>query len=286
MPTFRPERAFLHPVWILSLVLLALNDHVFKGSGLLPEWLTGKLSDFSGLMVAPVVLAAIVRARGPRMFLIVHVVVGIGFALFEISPTLVRAVESALPGIRMWPDLTDLAALVMLPVSYRVFAPRAENETSRPRIAHALAGLVGLVFCTATSYQPPAFPESGTSFENTVYLHNGSTGTMYVTVAAVTDGTIVDCGRVRYDSAYASDLPFEHVGYWTLEAGRNMPLVLRDTPNTGCIALTMNSHVVAFSPYELPVVRVPFAGRAPSNGELYWDGQRLITSSFVYADQL
>jgi hypothetical protein len=285
MPTFRPERAFLHPVWIASLVLLALNDHVLKGSGLLPGWLTGKLSDFSGLMVAPVVLAAILRARGHRMFLVSHVVVGIGFALLEISPTLVAAVESALPGVRMWPDLTDLAALVMLPVSYALFSPRARGE-ARPRALHALAGLVGLVFCTATSYQPPAFPESGSSFENTVYLHNGSTGTMYVSVSAVTDGTIVDCGRLRYDSSYASDLPFEHVGYWTLESGRNMPLVLRETPHAGCVALAMNNHVVAFSPYDLPVVRVPFAGRAPSAGEIYWDGQRLLTGPNVYADEL
>ena len=40
-------------------MLLALNDHVLKQAW--PGWVTGKLSDVAGLVVAPAVLA--VRAR-------------------------------------------------------------------------------------------------------------------------------------------------------------------------------------------------------------------------------
>ena len=40
-----------------ALVVLLANDWLFKGHGILPNWLTGKLSDFAGLIVAPVSLA-------------------------------------------------------------------------------------------------------------------------------------------------------------------------------------------------------------------------------------
>ena len=48
-PALRPSRALLHPLWLGSLALLVLNDHVLKGAGLLPGVLTGKLSDFAGV---------------------------------------------------------------------------------------------------------------------------------------------------------------------------------------------------------------------------------------------
>ena len=47
-----------------SIALMAANDHFLKGSGLLPGLVTGKLSDFAFLFFAPIVLAALTRARG------------------------------------------------------------------------------------------------------------------------------------------------------------------------------------------------------------------------------
>ena len=43
----------LHPVFWAALTILVLNDHLLKGAGLVPALLTGKLSDFAGLIVAP-----------------------------------------------------------------------------------------------------------------------------------------------------------------------------------------------------------------------------------------
>ena len=40
-----------HPVTVLALVVLVLNDHVLKAAQ--PGWLTGKLSDVVGLVLAP-----------------------------------------------------------------------------------------------------------------------------------------------------------------------------------------------------------------------------------------
>jgi cysteine-rich repeat protein len=156
MKRIDPARALLHPIWIASLTLLVLNDHFLKGSGTLPGWMTGKLSDLAGLVVAPVLLAAIVRARTHRAIAIVHAVVGLGFAALELSPSL-TAVAGWVYGLagfswRSTRDLTDLLALAVLPLSY-LFTVRAA-AVDRDRLARTtvrLLGTVGLLACTASS---------------------------------------------------------------------------------------------------------------------------------------
>lgn len=52
-----------HPLAIGALVILLVNDHVLKAA--YPGWITGKLSDFSGMVIAPLVLVVIVDAIAP-----------------------------------------------------------------------------------------------------------------------------------------------------------------------------------------------------------------------------
>ena len=54
-----------HPIWWGALALLLVNDDLLKGRGIVPGWLTGKLSDFAFLVVAPVVFAALIPRRVP-----------------------------------------------------------------------------------------------------------------------------------------------------------------------------------------------------------------------------
>lgn len=54
-------RELCHPLPLAAVLLLALNDHLLKGAGLLPGWLTGKLSDVVGLFFFPALLTAAVR---------------------------------------------------------------------------------------------------------------------------------------------------------------------------------------------------------------------------------
>jgi hypothetical protein len=61
-----PRNPLESPFWWLALVTLLLNDHVLKTAGVLPGVLTGKLSDFAGLVVAPVLLVALLRATSLR----------------------------------------------------------------------------------------------------------------------------------------------------------------------------------------------------------------------------
>ena len=47
----------LHPVALVALAVLLVNDHVLKGRG--PEGLTGKLSDVAGMVFLPFLLVAL-----------------------------------------------------------------------------------------------------------------------------------------------------------------------------------------------------------------------------------
>ena len=70
-----PAGEFLHPVPLAALVVLGVNDHLLKGRGALPAWVTGKLSDLCGLLffpllvtaVADVVAYGVARATGARV---------------------------------------------------------------------------------------------------------------------------------------------------------------------------------------------------------------------------
>lgn len=112
------------PLFLFALAVLVLNDHYLKGAGLLPGWLTGKLSDFAGLIVAPLLLVELVRARQRQTRLLCFAAVSIGFAALELSPELARGVEHLARAVhlswRLWPDRTDLLALSVLPLAWRV----------------------------------------------------------------------------------------------------------------------------------------------------------------------
>ena len=72
-------RALAHPGAVLALVVLALNDHVLKEAW--PGFVTGKLSDVAGLVVAPLLLAVVAAMVGVRRPLPVALVLtGAGFA--------------------------------------------------------------------------------------------------------------------------------------------------------------------------------------------------------------
>ncbi|NMO18897.1 hypothetical protein HPC49_16590 [Pyxidicoccus fallax] len=100
----------LHPVVLGAVVLLLLNDHVFKARW--PSWWTGKLSDVAGLAMFPVLLQALwekARARTGREFhpsravLVACVVLtGLCFSAIKVSADAGRAWQWAL-GTLQWP---------------------------------------------------------------------------------------------------------------------------------------------------------------------------------------
>ncbi|HWO17198.1 MAG TPA: hypothetical protein VNO30_00420 [Kofleriaceae bacterium] len=56
-PPSAPPSGLLHPLALAAIALLVVNDHVLKAR--YPGWLTGKLSDASGMVFFPLLLGAL-----------------------------------------------------------------------------------------------------------------------------------------------------------------------------------------------------------------------------------
>ncbi len=115
---------------VAAMVLVALNDHVLKGAGLLPGWLTGKLSDFAGLYFAPLLVAELWTLAKPTsearavVRRVEGAALGFGvlFTAIKTSPWADRLYEAVLTALLRHPasntvDPTDLVALGMLVVA-------------------------------------------------------------------------------------------------------------------------------------------------------------------------
>ena len=131
-----PLNELLAPLPLLALVLLGVNDWVLKPSAA-PEWLTGKLSDFAGLFVFPLVataafdllllvawkLGAPVDYTLRRWKLALAIVLElVGFTVLKLWPAgsdaLVEVMRLAFPRAEVYMDPTDLLAFVMLPLTW------------------------------------------------------------------------------------------------------------------------------------------------------------------------
>lgn len=152
----RPLNALLHPAWLAALALLIFNDHYLKASELMPA-LSGKLSDFAGLLVAPVLLAVLLRVKTRRGLWLSAAAVGAVFSAINLSPSIATtwdAMVSTLMPYRTTVDPTDLVALVMLPLAVMMFVPVMAAELNRSRArrtAQVSLAAFGILMCTATS---------------------------------------------------------------------------------------------------------------------------------------
>jgi hypothetical protein len=141
------------PVFGAALLVLVLNDHWLKGAGLLPGWLTGKLSDLAGLIVAPILVATLARARARLSRLACWALV----AAIKLSPAAAGGVEHFTRWVgldwRIWSDPTDLIALSVLPLGWWVLHSSAEPAGPSHYRAwlERLTAMVAGVACVATS---------------------------------------------------------------------------------------------------------------------------------------
>jgi hypothetical protein len=130
----------MHPIALAAIALLVINDHVLKQ--LAPGIVTGKLSDFAGLVFFPLLLAAAAEyagiRRGMTTIVIAAIATAVAFAaiklfapaadLYRVALAMLqwpfRAARALLIGTALPPvgrvslvaDPTDLVALVALAV--------------------------------------------------------------------------------------------------------------------------------------------------------------------------
>jgi hypothetical protein len=230
------RRALLHPLWIGALALLVINDHRLKGSGLLPGLVTGKLSDLAGMIVAPLLLATILRLSSRRALLAAHVATGVGFAAIKLLPAAAHALESltALGPIpwHITVDPTDLIALPMLLVSWRVLLPATQRPVpERPALQRAAAA-AGAIACAATSQEPPPscgdFAACGTVTPResaSLVIGNGTDAERLFRVRPLKDGLEVNCSAVLADPTHTlSRESFGPAQTWLIQPQRGLPL--------------------------------------------------------------
>ncbi|MFO0625327.1 MAG: hypothetical protein U0325_06870 [Polyangiales bacterium] len=150
-----PAAALRRPLWWAALATLVVNDHLLKGAGLLPGWITGKLSDVAGMIVAPALAASLIPLRHKGLRALAFLAVAALFAAVKVSPEARDALVAAAAALGMrWRivvDPTDTFALAALPLAWSLTAPRAGRRVALQRSAMAL----GFAACMATSRPAP-----------------------------------------------------------------------------------------------------------------------------------
>jgi hypothetical protein len=177
-----PAGEFLHPLPLLAVLVLALNDHFLKGARLLPAALTGKLSDVAGLLFFPLLLTAgldtvafgVARLGIPLDFSLRRwklaaavAATAAAFVAVKLSPIAAGAAARALSLVfssRIVADPTDLLALPALLVPFLL--GRAElrrvplGRLEVLRRGDVRAGLADVVRCGGDPADVAALVES------------------------------------------------------------------------------------------------------------------------------
>lgn len=161
-----------HPLPLAAVGVLAVNDHLLKGSGLLPGWLTGKLSDFAGLFFFPLLLAAMARgaarlagrgdlANRRALAAATGTSTAVVFTLLKLSAPF-NAWVTGVWGVNSM-DVTDLLALPMIPLSALFMlrarrAPTPRRHDTRRWLDFAAVAGAGLASMATSQAQPPQRP--------------------------------------------------------------------------------------------------------------------------------
>jgi hypothetical protein len=151
-------RALVGLPTVSALGLMLLNDHVLKGTW--PGSLTGKLSDFAFLFFAPIVVVFVMRARTWPAILGCYAIPTALFVAINVSPSAsawFAAAMSRIVPMVLWPDPTDLVALVSLPVSFAYLVARRDPGDVRRSIHMVVTGVAAFA-CMATSPRRPSVP--------------------------------------------------------------------------------------------------------------------------------
>jgi hypothetical protein len=207
----------LNVVFLAGLLLLALNDHVFKGA--YGNWWTGKLSDFAGVLILPLFLAYVFRL-GKRTAVAATVVLFTTFKSGYSQPMIDAWNGLGLFHLGRVVDYSDLLAFMVLPLSYRVLS-RPEDYALRlqfPRQVSRYALLpLTLLFFVATS-PPDSYiiigPEIGSCCQEPPAIDSLGGGRLFIPTAFTPDGdglndrfqVIADEGIARIDTFFVVSL--------------------------------------------------------------------------------
>ncbi|MGW0807126.1 hypothetical protein [Nonomuraea sp. NPDC002799] len=143
-----------HPATIAGAILLLVNDHLLKQ--VWPGFLTGKLSDVAGLVVAPALLALLFWRRADLAAILLT---GALFTLVKTTETGAEIASHAWTLVagpsRVLADPTDLLALPALALAWWVRRRSLHERSPRWRIIATMPLAVLAVTATAAAPAPP-----------------------------------------------------------------------------------------------------------------------------------
>lgn len=238
MRSSAPHRASFPPLqdpwWWAALALWLLNDHVLKGSPLLPSIATGKISDICGLFVLPAALGALARPQSLRA--IPYLAVGLYFSGIQLFASWATGSEALLAAIgvpsRITPDPSDLFALPALIVAWlRYEGPVLDPlKGAAPRRALALPGYALLLFATVATSRVDG--NSGVQRTGRIFLYNATGNSQQVTLRQLRPDVGANCFAIQDNpSAHLRAGLFEATETLTVEAGSLLALDARVDSN-------------------------------------------------------
>lgn len=281
MNEFNPIRTLRHPLWWLMLLTLAVNDFFFKSSAILPGEITGKLSDFAGLMVFPLLVALCFKSPKRRTWLAIHVATALGFCAIKLEPAVGGIYVSALNAMgltgQIWYDPTDLIALSVLPISYFVYPALGLRAVKRPVSSFARVFAVALAgfFCVASgsAKAPRTLTQyDGNLMRSDLTFINGTNEETKVQVERLNADVVFDCNNLDAIETLEKS-QFTSLGTWTQipgEATSLLPADTRDQRTCQVVRLTVDeveSVLVIWDTQKVPMRDVPIQFDAPMTPE-------------------
>ncbi len=239
-------RDLLHPLPLSAVALLALNDHVLKASSWAPRALTGKLSDFAGLFVFPILLVAIARSIRPvrttPTAIAAATLTALVFTAIKLDARANAAAAWVLGSCAR--DPSDLVALPMAALA-ALWCVHREYAREGHRIARSVAMIVASLASVATSraYRPvcPAVPtgEAHRAFDTLCARSQGAT--------VLTAGTAVSITLDLTPNAPGCALPARFAIDQEVRAGLSARTIV--TPPSAVIDQTSRWRLQAELPY-------------------------------------
>lgn len=148
------------PWFLVAIAVLVVNDHILKSAW--PGAVTGKVSDFAGLVVVAVLLSV---AAGPMWGTIVA---GAGFVALKTLPGVAELAVPMLGGLTRR-DASDLIALIILPaVWWATTRPRPKTGLRTKRTLQVFGLIAAMLAVSATSQAPEGVEDVW--FENGIFL--------------------------------------------------------------------------------------------------------------------
>lgn len=258
--SFDPSQSILSPLWIFALGVLIFNDHFLKAA-----WgnaLTGKLSDFAGLFLAPVLFAFILGVKTKRGLQLCGLVIGVVFGAINLFPTFATFWDGALSIVYPYAttvDPTDLVALIIIPIGIFWFS---SDKTSPKKDIYfgrmlAFAGIAASLASTNPDDEELIPMES-----SIVSIYNQSNEMHILRIRALKPNITLDCDVIlKSPEKYLGAEFFGEPTEWLLQSGQQIP-IRSEQGDVTCDAALVESEtlpdVIVFWTGDLEVKSYPF----------------------------